>query len=112
MEGSKKRAANKLAKAKRKKRRKPKKSLGPFHEFYQSFEWRKLRYETLKRYGAECMLCGATRADGLKMHVDHIKCLRDNWHLRLDPDNVQVLCELCNHGKGNWDSTDWRPSVP
>jgi len=22
-----------------------------------------------------------------------------------------VLCEVCNHGKGNWDETDWRPEA-
>jgi hypothetical protein len=20
------------------------------------------------------------------------------------------LCSVCNHGKGNWDTTDWRPN--
>ena len=77
-------------------------------KFYESYEWRKLRYRILKRDGAQCQLCGATRADGLKLHVDHIKPLRKNWSLRLDPKNLQVLCEVCNHGKGNWDETDWR----
>lgn len=24
-------------------------------------------------------------------------------------DNLQVLCGMCNKGKGNWDQTDWRP---
>lgn len=29
--------------------------------------------------------------------------------LALSMDNLQVLCGDCNHGKGNWDVTDWRP---
>lgn len=78
--------------------------------FLESFEWRRLRMEVLKRYGARCMCCGATPADGVKMHVDHIKPRRKYPELALDPDNLQVLCEECNHGKGNWDETDWRPA--
>lgn len=74
--------------------------------FYQSFEWRKLRYQTIRRYGRKCMCCGAVDKP---IHVDHIKPLRKYWELRLDPDNLQILCEDCNHGKGNWDETDYRP---
>lgn len=40
--------------------------------------------------------------------VDHIKPVRKYWHLRLDPDNLQVLCADCNRAKGNWDETDFR----
>ena len=76
--------------------------------FYQSFEWRKLRYRVLKKFGQRCMCCGQTPADGVKMHVDHIQPLRFFWNRRLDFENLQVLCEVCNHGKGNWDRTDWR----
>lgn len=74
--------------------------------FYLSYEWRKLRYLTLKKYGRRCMACGETKG---KMHVDHIKPVRKYWELRLDPTNLQVLCEVCNHGKGSWDETDHRP---
>ena len=79
-------------------------------KFYESYEWRQLRYRVLKRDGAKCALCGATRSDGVKLHVDHIKPLRKNPDLALDINNLQVLCEVCNHGKGNWDETDWRLS--
>lgn len=78
--------------------------------FYRSFPWRKLRLEIIKKHGRRCLCCGATPEDGIKIHVDHIKPLRFNWNLRLDPNNLQVLCEICNHGKGNWDKTDWRAS--
>lgn len=74
--------------------------------FYASFEWRQARYSILKKSAGCCMLCN--RSD-LPLHVDHIKPLRKHWSLRLRLDNLQVLCEECNHGKGNWDETDWRP---
>lgn len=77
-------------------------------EFYESYEWLKLRYKTLKAFGSVCMACKRPASDEVIIHVDHIKSVRKYWYLRLDPDNLQVLCSECNHGKGNWDETDWR----
>jgi len=80
-------------------------------DFLQTFEWRKLRMQALKKYGAKCMCCGATPATGAVMNVDHIKP-RKLWpSYALDIKNLQILCHECNHGKGNWDSTDWRPKL-
>lgn len=76
--------------------------------FLSTFEWRRLRMEALKKYGPKCMCCGATPATGAVMNVDHIKP-RKKWpSLALDVKNLQILCHECNHGKGNWDQTDWR----
>lgn len=80
-------------------------------EFLQSYEWRRVRMEALKKYGPRCQCCGATPKDGVKMHVDHIKPRKVFPHLALDVSNLQILCEVCNHGKGNWDMTDWRDSA-
>lgn len=77
-------------------------------EFYRSWEWKKLRYDTLKYYGAVCMLCHATE----DIVVDHIKPASKYPDLRLDPNNVQVLCGSCNRGKSNDDETDFRPKTP
>lgn len=77
-------------------------------EFLDSVEWRRLRLVILKRDGARCQCCGASAASGAVMHVDHIKPRRTHPELYLDPNNLQVLCHECNHGKGNWDMTDWR----
>lgn len=74
--------------------------------FYQSAAWINLRYQILKKYGPVCQSCHKNTGP---MHVDHIKSLRRYWHLRLDPDNLQVLCAGCNWGKGNYDETDHRP---
>ena len=77
-------------------------------EFLKSYEWRSMRMKVLRRDGAVCACCGATRSDGVRMHVDHIKPRKLFPQLALDENNLQVLCEECNHGKGNWDMTDWR----
>lgn len=77
-------------------------------EFYASWEWKRARYEALKRYGARCMLCGAKAEDGARICVDHIKPRSKYPLLQLDVNNLQVLCNDCNMGKGAWDETDWR----
>jgi len=80
-------------------------------EFLQSYAWRKVRYEILKLHGRRCMCCGRTPGDNRQVHVDHIKPRRKHPELALDPSNLQILCNECNHGKGNWDETDWRPKI-
>ena len=76
--------------------------------FLDSFEWRSLRMMALKKYSPRCMCCGATPATGAVMNVDHIKPRKLFPQLALNINNLQILCHECNHGKGNWDSTDWR----
>lgn len=75
--------------------------------FYQSAAWKKLRYQTLVKFGAKCQCCGVD-AKQAPIRVDHIKPISKHWDLRLDPTNLQILCNDCNWGKSNWDETDWR----
>ena len=76
--------------------------------FVYTIHSRKVRMEALKKYGPRCQCCCATPATGAVMNVDHIKP-RKKWpSLALDVNNLQILCHDCNHGKGNWDDTDWR----
>lgn len=79
--------------------------------FLESFDWRDLRFNILKTYGSKCMCCGATPNHGAVMNVDHIKPRKYYPDLALDKNNLQVLCNPCNHGKGNKDdaSNDFRP---
>ena len=93
-------AANKGKIPKKTKRAKP--------EFLESYAWRKVRMEALLKYGPKCMCCGATPKTGAVMNVDHIKPRKTHPELALELDNLQILCGDCNHGKGNWDTTDWR----
>lgn len=87
---------------------------GKRSKFYKSWDWRTMRMEALKKYGPVCQCCGAKRGDittagePIRICVDHIKPLATHWHLRLDPENLQILCDECNMGKGAWDQTDWR----
>ena len=87
--------------------------------FYKSWEWRTLRMEVLKEHGRACQCCGAApgmkdaSGDPVRICVDHIKPLSKFWELRLDQSNLQILCDECNQGKGNWDQTDFRkPDEP
>lgn len=77
-------------------------------DFLQTYEWRRARMEALRKYGPVCQCCGATPATGAVMNVDHIKPRKLFPQLALDLSNLQILCHECNHGKGNWDMTDWR----
>ena len=76
--------------------------------FYESREWRNLRYKVLKKHGAKCQCCGRSAKDGIIIHVDHIKPRSKFPELELNEDNLQILCEDCNLGKSNRDDTDWR----
>lgn len=69
--------------------------------FYRSPAWLRARMVVLNRYGGRCMACGKTAVDGVQINVDHIKPRKTHRHLELHLDNLQVLCELCNAGKGN-----------
>ena len=82
-------------------------------EFYDSDEWKhsRARYQALKKADGRCQCCGASRKDGVRLVVDHIKPVRKHWEQRLDPNNMQVLCDECNRGKASWDETDWRDSA-
>ena len=99
-----------MAKGLPKAARVPKREYVATDAFLSSYEWRKVRMQALKKYGPKCMCCGATPATGAVMNVDHIKPRKLFPSLALDVSNLQILCHDCNHGKGNWDTTDWRPS--
>lgn len=97
---------------------------GPKQSFYKSWEWRTLRMKILKDRGRRCECCGATpehhdvHGVPIRLCVDHIRPVSTHWDQRLDPGNLQILCDECNQGKGAWDETDWRgdaaikPSTP
>ena len=73
--------------------------------FHASDEWRRIRAFVLTRDGSRCALCGRSPfRHGIVVHVDHIKPRRKYPELALNPENLRVLCEQCNMGKGG---SDW-----
>lgn len=58
-----------------------------------------LRHDILVRDGFRCKYCGATAADGAKLHVDHIIPIAKGG--KTEPSNLQTLCETCNLGKSD-----------
>ena len=56
-----------------------------------------LRYDVMQRDGFRCQLCGATAADGYKLHVDHIIPVSKGGKTEMG--NLRTLCERCNMGK-------------
>jgi hypothetical protein len=77
-------------------------------DFYSTRAWLEIRYTILQKHGAICQCCGATKKDGVRIHVDHIRPRHRFPQLELVESNLQVLCEACNLGKGARFETDWR----
>lgn len=76
-------------------------------KFLRSQEWRSLRFKALERYGRKCLGCGRSAPD-VVIHVDHIKPRVKYPDLALDIENLQILCEDCNKGKGSRSQADFR----
>ncbi len=64
----------------------------------RNVNWR-LRAQVLMRDGATCRLCGASVQTGAKLQVDHIHPWSKGGETKIE--NLQILCEVCNFGKGN-----------
>ena len=76
--------------------------------FYSSYAWRKLRNRKVKEQ-PYCERCWnkwkLIVTDNLQGH--HIKSFKDYPELRLDEDNVVVLCRTCNLQVGDSSMVDW-----
>lgn len=77
-------------------------------DFLRSEEWFVLKAQTIAKYGCTCMRCQKKISRWMDINVDHIKPRKYYPHLANDPDNLQILCGLCNKKKGNKHSTDYR----
>lgn len=58
-----------------------------------------LRFDILVRDNFTCRACGRSprKEDDVKLHVDHIKPIAHGG--KTEPENLQVLCDICNLGK-------------
>ena len=59
----------------------------------------RLRYQVMQRDKFRCQICGASQADGVQLHVDHIKPVSKGGKTEMK--NLRTLCDRCNRGKGN-----------
>lgn len=57
------------------------------------------RYAVLHRDNSTCQRCGASKRDGVKLHVDHKTPVSLGGKSNID--NLWTLCESCNLGKKN-----------
>lgn len=58
-----------------------------------------LRYDVLKRDNFRCTICGRSAADGVTLHVDHIKPVSKGGKTEMS--NLRTLCDYCNLGKSD-----------
>jgi hypothetical protein len=76
-------------------------------KLYETQEWKSLKYKFIKTKKTEelvCAQCGKgpfTKENWKDMNVDHIKPVKYFWEERLNIDNLQILCWICNRVKMN-----------
>ncbi len=66
-----------------------------YKRFYDTKEWKSLRYQVLLDCGFICEICGIKEAT----IGDHIIPTKVRWYLRLDRKNVQGVCPECHNKK-------------
>lgn len=82
--------------------------------FYNSKSWQEVRAHVLHRANYECEWCkgeGRVTTEGLE--VDHIEELQDRPDLKLEPDNLRVLCKACHnkrHQRFQYGGNQFKPS--
>ena len=70
----------------------------PGRAYERSLMTRNLRFKILRRDSYRCQICGATQADGAKLHVDHKVPIAKGG--KTQESNLWTLCSDCNLGKG------------
>lgn len=63
-----------------------------------------LKRQILERDGYRCVVCGQGRAEGVELHVDHIRPKDKGGRATLD--NGQTLCSTHNFRKKNYNQTE------
>ena len=69
-----------------------------YTRFYNSIEWRTLSAKYMQDVGYRCEKCKT-----MASQVHHIKAIQtpDGWELRLDYDNLELLCTACHNKEHN-----------
>lgn len=63
--------------------------------FYRSQAWKDMRNFVYQREGGCCQRCGKF-VFGRKAHIHHVIPIKDNALLKLDPNNLMLLCSKCH----------------
>ncbi|MCJ7840519.1 HNH endonuclease [Lederbergia sp. NSJ-179] len=63
--------------------------------FYNSSAWKQVSDYVYERDGGCCQRCGKF-VFGRQAHRHHIISVVKAPHLKLDPDNIKLLCEICH----------------
>ena len=65
-----------------------------YARFYNGVDWRTLSAKYTQDKGYRCEKCGAIATE-----VHHVKAIQtpEGWELRLDPDNLELLCKACHN---------------
>ena len=63
--------------------------------FYRTQAWKDMRQFIYEREGGHCQRCGQF-IFGKRAHVHHIVPIKDNELLKLDPNNLMLLCSKCH----------------
>lgn len=69
-----------------------------YGEFYRSKAWRSLKAYFLAAHGYRCERCGAIAE--VVHHKQRIQT-PDGWERRLDPTNLELLCNRCHNDEHN-----------
>ena len=90
----------------KRKRRKPKKVTSIYHSenksFYNSDAWKAKRSLIYEREKGLCQRCKRF-VFGRKAHVHHIVPIKKNPNLKLDENNLRLLCDVCDAIEENED---------
>lgn len=70
-----------------------------YHAFYKSPQWIGMREAVKRRDHGLCVKCKSQNRLVPMDVVDHIIPLKDDWSLRLNPENLQSLCHACHNLK-------------
>ncbi|WP_078392089.1 HNH endonuclease [Shouchella patagoniensis] len=77
-----------------------------YNAFYKSPQWIGMREAVKRRDKGLCVKCQMQKRLVPMAIVDHIRPLKDDWSLRLNPENLQSLCHACHNIKTARENAD------
>ena len=68
------------------------------NNFYNTEEWKKLRFRALVHYPRKCMICFTNNRE---LVVSHKRSISEFPELKLEISNIEILCDDCKIGKSD-----------